>query len=116
MRTYSIYSKLFITQSITQLWDLIETCGFCEDVKDIKEIDDDDNDNDNNEEKVKDKDKYDNKDEDGNKGISALRLDIDLVCIREHLGHIDGNNDNDNNDDKDDDNNNNNNKNDISAW
>ena len=61
--------------------------------------------------KVKDNDKYDNKDEDGNKGISALRLDIDLVCLRGHLGHNDSYNDNDNNDDKDDDNNNN----DISA-
>ena len=48
---------------VSQLWDLIETWGFCEDIKDIVANDDHD-DNDNN-------------DKDGNndKGISALGLD-----------------------------------------
>ena len=59
---------------------MIETWRFCEDVKDIKDIDD--NDNDNNGKKVKDNKKYDNKDEDGNKGISTLRLVRDLVFFR----------------------------------
>ena len=54
----------------------------CEDVKDIKDIEDDDNDN--NDEKFKDNIKHDNKDEYGNKGISALRLHRDLVFLRGH--------------------------------
>ena len=70
-------------------------------MKDINDVGDDDIDN--NDEKVKDNNKYDNKDEDGNRGISAFRLVRDLVFLRGHLGHNDGNIDND----KDKENNNN---------
>ena len=61
---------------VSQLWEKIETCGFREDLKDIKANAqrhyDDDNKEDDDE--VEDNDKDDNDD----KGISALGLDKDL--------------------------------------
>ena len=52
---------------ISQLWDLIESWGFCEDIKNIVANDaNDDND---------DKDDNNNKDGNDDKGISALGLD-----------------------------------------
>ena len=65
---------------VSQLWDLIETLGFCEYIKDVKGIsiheDDDDKEDDD---EVEDNDKDD--DNNGN-GISALELYKDLVFSR----------------------------------
>ena len=83
METYSRYSKLFITQSVTQPWDSIETC-FLQGCQDIKDVDNNNNDNNDYDDKVKDNNNYDDND---NKSISALRLDKDLVFSRGHLGH-----------------------------
>ena len=62
MHTSSRYSQHFNTQSVTHLLDLIETF-FCENVKDIKDINNDDNDNVNddyvNKVKFKDNNNYD---------------------------------------------------------
>ena len=55
---------------VSQIWDLIETLGFCEDIKDIVANDDgygDDNNNKN--------DDNDDKDDNNDKDISALALD-----------------------------------------
>ena len=86
MQTYSRYSQHFITQSVTHLWDLIDLF-FCEDVKDIKDVNNNDNVNDDYVNKVKDNNNYDEKDDNDNKSISALRFDKDLVFLRGHLGH-----------------------------
>ena len=51
---------------VSQLWDLIETWGFREDIKDIIPVNDDDDDDD------------DDKDSNNDKGISALGLDRDM--------------------------------------
>ena len=56
---------------VSQLWDLIETWGFHEDIKDIIADDADSNDDDNN-------NANDDKDGNDDKGISALGLDRDL--------------------------------------
>ena len=68
------------TRAIAQLWDLIETSSFCEDIKGIKDNDDDYNDKeDNNKNETYDKyDKVDNKDYKYDKVSSALALDRDL--------------------------------------
>ena len=60
---------------VSQLWDLIETCGFREDIKDIdaKDVIDTNNANDN-----------DDKDGNDDKGISALGLDRDMGFSRGH--------------------------------
>ena len=50
---------------VTQLWDLIEACGFCKDIS--NNSDDDEDDNESNEEK--------NVNNNEDKGISALELD-----------------------------------------
>ena len=57
---------------VSQLWDLIETWGFRENINDIiaaDDDDDDDNDNNNN---------GDNNNNNNDKGISVLGLDRDL--------------------------------------
>ena len=60
---------------VSQLWDLIETWGFREDIKDIDAYDIHDNDEDN-----KDNDANNNNDKESNddKGISALGLNRDM--------------------------------------
>ena len=60
---------------VSQLWDLIETWGFCEDIKDIVANDDTNNNDDHD-----DNDDDDNNDKDINNdnGISALELDRDV--------------------------------------
>ena len=65
---------------VSQLWDLIDTWGFREDIKDIVANNADDNDDDDNNNNNKD----DNNDKDGNndKGISALGLDRHGVFAR----------------------------------
>ena len=68
---------------IAQLWDLIETSSFRENIKVIKDIKDNDDDYNNKEENNKnntyDKDnKVDNKDYKYDKDSSSLRLDRDL--------------------------------------
>ena len=70
-----------VLNSVSQLWDLIKTWGFREDIKDIYDVNDvnDANDNDDNEEdndEVEDNDN--NKDDNNDKGVSALGLDRDL--------------------------------------
>ena len=71
------------TRAIAQLWDLIETSSFCEDIKGIKDIKDNDDDyNDKEENNTNDTynkdDKVDKKDYKYDKDSSALRLDRDL--------------------------------------
>ena len=62
MQTYSRYSKHFIRQFVTHLWDLIET-SFCENVKGIKDINNNDNDADYVDKViVKDRNNYDDND------------------------------------------------------
>ena len=85
---------------VSQLWDLIETWGFREDIKDIVAVDndiddndvndnyddddnidvDDDNDDDDDSDDVDVADADDNNDKESNddKGISALGLDRDM--------------------------------------
>ena len=65
---------------IAQLWDLIETSSFCEDIKGIKVNDDDYNDKeDNNMNNTYDKDdRVDKKDYKYDKDSSALGRDRDL--------------------------------------
>ena len=60
---------------VSQLWDLIETWGFREDIKDIDADNDDDAKN-----AYEGNDAYDVNDANDNdeKGISALGLDIDM--------------------------------------
>ena len=63
---------------VSQLWDLIETWGFREDIRDTKDIkvinnnNDDGNKDDNNKDN---KDDNNNNDSNNAKGISALGLD-----------------------------------------
>ena len=74
---------------VSQLWDLIETWGFCEDIKDIvanNADDNEDNDNDNNENNNNNNDN-DNKNGKDDKGISALGLERDMGFSRGHQGH-----------------------------
>ena len=71
------------TRAIAQLWDLIETSSFCEDIKGIKDIKDNDDDyndkEDNNKKDTYNKDdKVDKKDYKYDKDSSALGLDRDL--------------------------------------
>ena len=63
---------------VSQLRDQIETWGFREDIKVIKEINDNDIDN---------KDDDDDKDDNDIEGISALRLDRHLGFSRGHQGN-----------------------------
>ena len=67
---------------VSQLWNLIETWGFREDIKDIVA----DDDNNNNDADANDNDADDNNDKDSNddKGISALGLDTDMGFSRGH--------------------------------
>ena len=69
---------------VSQLWDLIETWGFREDIKDIVAADDvaaaDNNDD------VDDADDNNDKDSNDDKGISALGLDRDMGFSRGHQG------------------------------
>ena len=58
---------------VSQLWDLIEIWGFCNDIKDIIANDDDDNDDND------DNDNYD-------KCISALGLDRDMGFSQGYQG------------------------------
>ena len=69
--------------SVSQLWDLIKTWGFRDDIKDII-ADDTENDDDNNNNDHDDNNDDDNNDKDGNddKGISALGLDRDMGFSR----------------------------------
>ena len=68
---------------------MIETWGFCEDIKDIKDINEDDNNNDHynkdinednndNDHDNKDDNNNNNKDDNNDRGISALGYDRDL--------------------------------------
>ena len=71
---------------------MIETLGFRVEVKDIKVFDDDDHDNRDNDDDKEDEDNKDNhigvnKDDNDEKGISALGLDRDLGFSRGHQGH-----------------------------
>ena len=83
---YAGFWKPNRTRLIAQLWDLIETSSFREDIKRIKGIKDiKDNDDDYNDKKDKNKNdtyikdsKVDNKDYKYDKGSSALGLDRDL--------------------------------------
>ena len=59
---------------VSQLWDLIETWGFCEDIKDINANADDVNDANN----VNNTNNNDDKEGNDDKGISALGLDRDM--------------------------------------
>ena len=99
--------------AITPVWDLIETWGFRDDIKDI--VADDDNYDDNDED-----DNNNDKDSNDDKGISALELDRDMEFSLGHQGcqghrpHNDddseeeedevGDNDKDDNNNKDDNN------------
>ena len=67
---------------------MIETWGFCEDIKDTKYINDDDNNNDHDN-KDDNNDNHNNNDKDDNNdnGISALGQDRDLFFLRGHQGH-----------------------------
>ena len=65
---------VFCPPAITQLWDMIETCGLCEDIKDTKDINDNDKDNDH-EDKEDDNNNNNNKDDNNNMGVSALGHD-----------------------------------------
>ena len=68
---------------VSQLWDQIETLGFCEYIKGIIIHDDDDDKEDNDEVEDNDKVEGNDKDDDNNdKGISALGLDRDLGFSR----------------------------------
>ena len=93
---FSLYTQLFRRElnwskigiqsvlAITPVWDLIETWGFRDDIKDIVADDDNyDNDNDND-----DNNNNNNNDKDSNddKGISALGLDRDMGFLRGHQG------------------------------
>ena len=62
---------------LAQLWDLIETSSFREDIKSIKDIKDNDDDYNDKEDNNKNN-KVDNKDYKYDKDISALGLDRDL--------------------------------------
>ena len=62
---------------LSQLWDLIETSSFREDIKSIKDIKDNDDDYNDKEDNNKNN-KVDNKDYKYDKGSSALGLDRDL--------------------------------------
>ena len=53
---------------------MIETCGFCEDIKDTKDI----NDNDKDKEDDDDNNNNNNRDDNNNMGVSALGHDRDL--------------------------------------
>ena len=111
---YAGFWKPNRTRLIPQLWDLIETSSFREDIKGIGLDDDYDNNNKDNEE---DKDMDNNKDNNDDKGISALERDRDLGFLWGHQGHRlhdddeeeddeVGDNDTDNNNNHKDDNNN----------
>ena len=66
---------------VAQLWDLIETSIFCEDIKGIKDNDDvynDKEDNTNNNDTYDKDDNVHNKDYKYDKDISALGLDSEL--------------------------------------
>ena len=63
---------------------MIETCGFCEDIKDTKDINKDDNGNDHN--NTEDNNNNNDKDDNNDRGISALGHDRDLGFLREHQG------------------------------
>ena len=69
---------------VSQLWDLIETWGFREDIKDI---DADDDNNNNNADNVNDANDKDDEDANNDKGISALGLDRDMGFSRGHQRH-----------------------------
>ena len=69
------------TTWVSQLWDMIETCSFFEDIKDTKDINENDNNKDNN------KDNNNDKDNNNNRGISALEHDRDLGFLGGHQGH-----------------------------
>ena len=80
--------------SESQLWDLIETWGFCEDIKDILAVDNNDDNNNNN----------NDKDSNDDKSISALGLHRDMGFLRGHQerqGHRP--NDDDDDEEEDDD-------------
>ena len=71
---------------------MIETLGFRVEVKDIKVFDDDDHDNRDNDDDKEDEDNKDNhigvnKDDNDEKGISALGLDRDLGFLQGHQIH-----------------------------
>ena len=65
---------------IAQLWDLIKTSSFCEDIKNIKDNDDDYNDKEdnNNNDTYKKDDKVNNKDYKYEKDSSVFGLHRDL--------------------------------------
>ena len=70
-------------KKIAQLWDLIETSSFCEDIKGIKNIKDNDDDNNDKEDNNKNDTYYkdnmvDNKDYKSDKDSLAMGLDRDL--------------------------------------
>ena len=71
--------------SVNKLWDLIETWGFREDIKDIVAVDDeDDDDNDDCDSDNNHKEADNDKDYNNYKGISALGLDSGLVFSQGH--------------------------------
>ena len=72
---------------VSLLWDLIETWGFREDIKDIFA----NNANNNNDDEIDNNDKDNNNNKDGNndRGISALGLDRDMGFLRGHQGKKD---------------------------
>ena len=74
---------------VSKLWDLIETWGFHEDIKDIDAADNDDNNADdvNNANDANDNNDKDDKDVNNDKGISAMGLDRDMGFSRGHQGH-----------------------------
>ena len=64
---------------------MIETWGFCEDIKNTKDINEDNNDNDHDN-KDDNNNNNNNKDDNNDRGISALGYDRDLGFLREHQG------------------------------
>ena len=96
-RTMTITMTAIMTR-VSQLWDLIENWGFREDIqginnkddenKDNKDLDDNNEKDDNNNNNRYNNNHYNNKDDKNDKGISAVRLDRDVVFLREHQGHL----------------------------
>ena len=70
MKTIMMMITTTTITRLTQLWDLIEACGFHKDIKDIINNNNDGDKNDNNDEK--------NNSNHEDDGISALGLDKDL--------------------------------------
>ena len=87
---------------VSQLWDLIETWGFCVDIKDIVVGDVIDAANDAND--ANDTDNNDDKDDNDYKGISALGLDRDMGFFRGHQGRQEHLPHDDDDDDEEEDN------------